>query len=74
MNGKKQKLGKMPIDPLDERELFDNDFAVESMTECTGLIPAGQVSAAEAESYSEIYDIPISQVRCGGCDTDGIKK
>lgn len=30
------------------------------MTECTGLIPAAPVSEPEIDSYSAIYDIPLS--------------
>ena len=50
---------KMPEDPLDGREIFDDLFNVASGMECTGLIPSAPYSAAEVESYSHIYDIPL---------------
>lgn len=40
-----------------EEELFDSDN-VASATECTGLIPTPPISEEEAESYTEIYNIP----------------
>ena len=40
-----------------EEELFDSDN-VASATECTGLIPPPPISEEEAESYTEIYNIP----------------
>lgn len=40
-------------------ELF-RFVSVSSMTECTGLIPAAPVSEPEIDSYSAIYDIPLS--------------
>ncbi len=49
-----------PYDNEDDRELYDELFAVASSMECTGLIPAAPVSAAETDSYSDIYDIPLS--------------
>lgn len=50
-----------PYDNEDDRELFDNLFAVASSMECTGLIPAAPDSSAEVDSYSDIYDIPLSK-------------
>lgn len=50
-----------PYDEEDQESLFDNLFSVASNTECTGLIPGTAVSDAELDSYSEIYDIPLSK-------------
>ena len=41
--------------------LFDDLFSVASSTECTGLIPNIADSDAELDSYSDIYDIPLSK-------------
>ncbi len=53
---------KKPL-PKDEegRDLFDETFAVASTMECTGLIPAAPESTEEVDSYSEIYDIPLTK-------------
>lgn len=51
---------KMPEDPMDGREIFDDLFNVASGMECTGLIPAAPYNADEIRSYSDIYDIPLS--------------
>ena len=47
-------------DAQDGEELFNDSMSVSSMTECTGLIPAAPVSEPEIDSYSAIYDIPLS--------------
>lgn len=47
-------------DNEDDREVYDELFEVASSMECTGLIPAAPESNAEVDSYSEIYDIPLS--------------
>ena len=54
------KMNRRP-QPADlEDRLFDERFSVMSSTECTGLIPAAPVDDAAADSYQEIYDIPLS--------------
>lgn len=50
-----------PFDAQDDRELFDEMFSVASASECTGMIPAMPPSGSEIDSYSEIYDIPLSK-------------
>lgn len=55
------KRTKKPYNEEDDRELFDNDLFVSSATECTGLIPAAKTEEDEIESYSEIYDVPLSK-------------
>lgn len=52
-NKKYPFLRKVPV----QDELFDGDN-VASATECTGLIPTPPLSEEEAESYTEIYNIP----------------
>lgn len=55
-----KKKTKWPYDEEDDRELFDDLYAVASSTECTGLMPTPATSEPEANSYSQIYDIPLS--------------
>lgn len=57
---KKSKKAR-PIDP-ENQYLFDNEFAVGSMTECTGLIPNAPTDDDDTQSYSEIYDVPLPQI------------
>ena len=54
-----------PYDDEDDRELYDELFAVASSMECTGLMPAAPATTAEVQSYSEIYDIPLAGERPG---------
>ncbi|MCI8624417.1 MAG: hypothetical protein HFG26_12265 [Provencibacterium sp.] len=54
-----------PYHPDPEDELYNERFSVMSSTECTGLIPAAPVDEAEADSYQEIYDIPLSHEKPG---------
>lgn len=58
MSDKRRK--KLPYNDEDDRELYDNLFAVASTTECTGLIPAAAPEDEPAASYSEIYDVPLA--------------
>lgn len=51
---------RRPLDQ-DDDELFDELFSVASSMECTGLIPAAPVSASQADSYGDIYDIPLAK-------------
>ncbi len=46
-------------------KIYDSDFVV-SATDSTGLIPTPPQSADEAESYTEMYDIPQPQVKNEG--------
>lgn len=58
-----EKKPVRPIDQEDGRELFDNMMHVASAGECTGMIPSAQCMDDEAESYSEIYDIPLASAK-----------
>ena len=40
---------------------FDVDIQACSAMDCTGLIPAAPESTEEVDSYSEIYDIPLTK-------------
>ena len=54
----------MPERPRNEdigRELYDNTVHPVSGTECTGLEQTPPMTEQEVESYSEIYDIPLSK-------------
>lgn len=43
-----------------DEELFLEDTSVVASTmECTGLTPSAVLSEEEAESYSEIYPVPL---------------
>lgn len=57
----KEQEKELPYDAQDQDTLFDELFPVASTMECTGLIPAAPTSTAEVDSYSEIYDIPLSK-------------
>ena len=57
----KDQNSSLPYDAQDDRELFEDTFSVASAGECTGLIPAAPAYSAEVDSYSEIYDIPLSR-------------
>ncbi len=46
----------------DVDKIIDPDMVVSS-TEATGLMPTPPSSAAEAKSYTEIYDVPQPKVR-----------
>lgn len=63
-------LPVFPRDPDDDRIIFDDPSVVASGTECTGLIPAAPVDGSEIDSYSQIYDIPLSSVQTAGRPTD----
>lgn len=58
-------MKRYPPKPLpydaDGDAIFDESFSVASTTECTGLIPSAPVSGAEADSYSDIYDVPLAK-------------
>ncbi len=43
---------------LKDKDSFFDDESVVSATECTGLVQTPPLSVGEAESYSEIYDVP----------------
>ena len=50
-----------PYDADEGDYLYDDPFSVASSMECTGLIPAAPESVSEMDSYSEIYDIPLTK-------------
>ena len=52
---------KPPLYDADNDAIFDETFNVASSTECTGLIPSAPLSGSEADSYSEIYDVPLTK-------------
>lgn len=43
--------------PAYEDDWWEFDDVVSS-TECTGLIPSPPTDAADAESYTDLYDVP----------------
>jgi hypothetical protein len=43
---------------LKDEDTFFEDESVVSSTECTGLVQTPPTSVDEANSYSEIYDVP----------------
>ena len=60
---KQVPLPAFPRDQDDDRMIFDDPFVVASGMECTGLIPAAPFDDSEIDSYSQIYDIPLSSVQ-----------
>lgn len=60
INDKKLPPPRLPEDPDDARQIFDDLFNVASGMECTGLIPSAPYDDYEIRSYSDIYDIPLS--------------
>ena len=48
-------------------KIIDPEIVVSS-TEATGLIPTPPMSAAEAKSYTEIYDVPQPKVKIADDD------
>ena len=51
---------KRTLGPVDtDVSIFDTDCVV-STTECTGLTPAMVLDEEEVDSYTEIYNIPLS--------------
>ncbi len=44
-----------------QRALFHRLDSVASGTECTGLTPTPPLGEEEADSYTEIYDIPLEE-------------
>ncbi len=77
-------MKRYPPKPLpydaDGDAIFDEAFSVASITECTGLIPSAPASGAEADSYSDIYDVPWPRrlpmrfTSCRASKGDGCRK
>ena len=55
------KKTKLPYNPEANEELFDQMFEVASSTECTGLFPTPPMTDEEINSYSNIYDVPLTK-------------
>lgn len=53
----------LPYDYDDQRELFDDSFHAASVSECTGLIPTAPCDNSEILSYSQLYDIPLPNLK-----------
>lgn len=51
------------IRPKSDNDKFFDSNVVVSSTECTGLMPTPPLSVDEAESYTEIYDLPQPKVK-----------
>ena len=51
-------------------DLFETN-SVASATECTGLTPYQVYDESDAESYTEIYDVPLEKIE--GSDKSQIK-
>ena len=66
-----QDKPKRPLDQNDD-EIFNEMFSVASSMECTGLIPSAPTTDAAADSYTDLYDIPLAK---DGKQTDhGLQK
>lgn len=58
----KKKKAAAPVEKQDQEALFEHINAVASSTECTGLMPTPASDAAELDSYTEIYDVPLTDI------------
>lgn len=54
---RKDKQG-VPMTEKEKEELYYNIENIASVTDCTGLITTPPVSQEEAESYTDLYEIP----------------
>lgn len=72
MNNSNERLSRpvLPEDIDDGRIIFDDPANVVSGMECTGLIPSAPYDEYEIDSYSQIYDIPLSSVQTSDKPTD----
>lgn len=52
-----------PYLKLDDEDSFFDAESVVSSTECTGLMYTPPASPEEAESYSQIYEVPYTKDR-----------
>lgn len=59
--GKKNKYNIQQTDEYGQIEGMSMNVA--SSTECTGMTPTPPLGTDDAESYREIYDIPVEQRR-----------
>lgn len=57
---KERKRAATPVEKEDQKALFDHINAVASSTECTGLIPTPATDQEELDSYTDIYDVPLT--------------
>jgi hypothetical protein len=58
-----EKDNKLHLKPDNDKFLDPNN--VVSNTECTGLIQTPPLTEDEAESYKEIYDLPVPKDKAG---------
>lgn len=75
--GKKEqkKHNTRPYELEDDVELFNEMMEVASATECTGLMPSIAITNEQTKSYSQIYDVPLTEKRkLHSYDRDSSKK
>ena len=63
MKNKKDSIKpkKLPVNFKEEHNDLDNYYDIDkvvSSMDCTGLVPSRPINEGEAESYTELYDIP----------------
>ena len=58
-----KKVKKQKHYVIDEDDYLYSTNSVASATECTGIAPSKINSEAEAESYTDIYDIAIDDTK-----------
>lgn len=63
MNDKKKRQSKKGL-PYDDDAFYEN-LHVSSADDCTGLIPTPPKSAGEAESYTQLMNIPKPRKKTG---------
>ena len=57
---KKRKAAKPAEQRADIMMPFNDNSAVASSTECTGLLPTPAIDEEELDSYTDIYDVPLT--------------
>lgn len=71
---KKKNDESMPRGSMLERMALGEWMNVVSGNECTGLMPSLPIDFEEAEAYSEIYDVPVSESQGEKIDSDDKKR
>lgn len=58
---KDKRKAPVPVEKQDMEALYEHLNPVASSTECTGLMPTPATEPSELDSYSDIYDIPLTE-------------
>ncbi len=58
---KKRKHDLTPAEALSNDLTSEDPITVASSTECTGLVRTPAVTEAQAESYQDLYTVPVKE-------------